>query len=157
MSRSQKPRRPHRHAWNAGGVLLKAQPWKIKLVFGPLEAIIDQLEQEGTITTSASGTPMFQDSAAGHWYCSVSALNGVIEAYEIHERRYNRALGLDPLRVLTNKLQYGTPIFESDTRAARACLARMRLETAQMTSEYAKGLVRDFQIKEALERVREVA
>lgn len=153
MAGNNKPRKAHKPSWNNGGAKLKTQPWKLRSVFDPLESIIDQLEQEGTINTSDTGTPMFKDETDGHWYCSVSALNGVVEAYEIHEKRFGRNLNLEPLRQLSNKLQYGMLIFDSDTKAVRACLARMRLETMQMTSAYAKELVKDFQIKEALEKI----
>lgn len=112
-----------------------------------------QLERDGTVDAADNGAPVFKDEVDGHWYCTVSALNGVIEAYEIHERRYGRNLSLEPLRQLSNKLKYGMPIFESDTKAARASLNRMRIETMQMTADYAKQLIKDFQIKEALEKV----
>lgn len=157
MAGNKKPRKQHRPGWNSGGVLLKSQPWKMKAVFGPLESILDQLERDGTVDCATNGAPVFKDNVDGHWYCTVSALNGVIEAYEIHERRYNRTLGLEPLRILSNKLQYGMPIFESDTKAARECLVRMRVETMQMTADYAKQLTKDFQIKEALEKLQEAA
>ena len=137
--------------------MLKSQPWKMKAVFGPLESILDQLEQNGTVDCATDGAPIFKDQNDGHWYCTVSALNGVIDAYEIHERRHGRLLNLGPLRKLSNKLKYGMPIFEGDTQECRACLQRMRLETMQMTAGYAKQLIKDFQIKEALETIQEAA
>lgn len=157
MAASKKPRKPHRKCWNAGGVLLKSEPWKVRAVFGPLEAILDQLEQHGTVDIAGNGAPIFKDQGEGEWYCTVTALHGVIEAYEIHERRHRRQLGLEPLRVLANKLKYGMPIFDSDTQACRAALQRMRAETLQMTSDYAKQLINDFRIKEELEKVEEAA
>lgn len=153
MAGTKKPRKAYRPGWNSGGVKLMAQPWKLKAVFGPLEAILDQLEQDGTVDAAGNGAPVFKDEVDGHWYCTVSALNGVIDAYEIHERRYNRNLNLEPLRQLSNKLKYGMPIFESDTKACRAALQRMRVETMQMTADYARQMIKDFQIKEALEKV----
>ena len=152
MAGTKKRNKAYRPGWNSGGVLLKAQPWKIKLVFGPLENILDQLERDGTVDGTTDDTPIFKDESDGHWYCTVSALNGVIEAYEIHERRHSRSLNLEPLRILSNKLKYGMPIFQSDTDAARACLNRMRLETMQMTADYARQLINDFRIKEELQR-----
>jgi len=144
-------------SWNRGGPLLKTQPWKMRAVFGPLEAIVDQLEDEGTINTSADGTPMFRDQADGVWYCTVSALTGIYEAYEIHERRHRRNLNLEPLRRLAHKLQQGELIDDTDTRDVRSCIGRLRMETLQMTADYAKELVSDFQIKEALESLQEPA
>lgn len=157
MAGTKKPRKAYHKTWNSGGVLLKSQPWKLRAVFSPLESILDQLERDGTVDCAANGVPVFKDENDGIWYCTVSALNGVIDAYEIHERRFNRNLHLEALRQLSNKLKYSMPLFESDTKAARECMARMRLETAQMTADYAKQLIKDFQIKEALEKVREAA
>ena len=157
MAGNKKPRKTHRKTWNAGGIKLKAQPIKMKAVFGPLESILDQLERDGTVDCANNGAPVFKDEVDSHWYCTVSALNGVIDAYEIHERRHGRTLNLAPLRILSNKLKYGMPVFEVDTAAARACLNRMRVETMQMTSDYAKQLINDFQIKEALEKIQEAA
>jgi hypothetical protein len=153
MAGNKKPRKQHQKRWNSGGVTLKTELHKVRAVFAPLEAILDQLEQNGTIDTAGDGMPIFKDRRDGRWYCTVTALNGVIEAYEIHERRHKRFLGLDPLRQLSNKLRYSMPIFESDTKAARECLMRMRMETVLMTADYAKQLIKDFQIKEALEKL----
>lgn len=155
MAGSKKSRRGavRRKSWNAGGVLLKSEPWKIHAVFNPLEAIIDQLEQDETIDVTPGGVAIFQDRKDGCWYDSVVAIMGVVEAYELHEVRNNRVINLEPLRQLANKLKYGMSIFSSDTEAVRACLKRMRVETMQMTADYAKQLIQDIQIKEELEKV----
>ncbi len=152
MGASTKPRKAYQPRWNAGGVKLRSQPWKVAAVFGPLEAILDQLEQHGTIDVAANGTAIFKDAVDGTWYDSAVAILGVVEAYEIHERRHQRKLELEPLRRLANMLGYGMRITGADTAAARACLARMRAETVEMTSDYAKGLIRDFKIKEEIEK-----
>ena len=153
MGNSTKPRKSHRRGWNAGGVKLRSQPWKVAAVFNPLEAIINQLEREGTIDVAGDGTAIFKDAIDGHWYDSSVAISGCVEAYEIHERRHNRDLQLDPLRQLANMLKYGMPITSTNTAAARACLSRMRAETIEMTSDYAKQLIKDFQIMEELQKV----
>lgn len=146
-------KKPHRRTWNAGGVLLKSEPWKIHAVFAPLESIIDQLEQDETIDVTPGGVAIFQDRKDGCWYDSVVAIMGVVDAYELHEVRNKRVINLDPLRQLANKLKYGMSIFPSDTEAVRACLKRMRVETMQMTADYAKQLIQDIQIKEELQKV----
>ena len=153
MGTSTKPRKGHRRAWNNGGVKLRSQPWKVAAVFNPLESIINQLEREGTIDIARDGTAVFKDANDGNWYDSSVAILGVVDAYEIHERRHQRTLGLEPLRRLSNLLKYGMPIFEKDTRAARECLHRMRAETIEMTADYAKQLIKDFQLMEELQKV----
>lgn len=135
-------------------IKLKAQPWKVAAVFNPIIAIIDQLEEQGTIDETTSGQAIFRNHE-GDWYDSAAAILGTVEAYEIHETRTGRPLGLDPLRPLANKLQYSMPIFDSDTKAVRGCLTRMKAETLEMTAGYARDLIKDFQIKEEL--LREIA
>jgi hypothetical protein len=154
MAANKKPRhKPHLARWNGDGIKLRAQPWKVAAVFNPLEAILDQLEQHGTIDATPSGVAIFKDAIDGHWYESSVALMGVVDAYEIHERRTGRTIDLAALAQLANKLKYDMPIFSDDTRACRACLVRMKVETIQMTAGYAKQLIKDFQIKEEMEKV----
>lgn len=134
-------------------IKLKMQPWKVRAVMAPLESILDQLENEGTIDVAGSDVAVFKDLTDGHWYDSAAALMGVVEAYEIHEIRSGRQLNMEPMRQLAKKLEYGMPIFDSDTKSVRECLARMKAETLEMTAGYARDLIKDFQIKEELEKV----
>jgi hypothetical protein len=153
MAGNRKPtRKAHRPKWNGAGVKLKTEPWKVAAIFNPLTAILDQLEQEGTIDVASNGTAIFKDHNDGCWYDSSVAIMGVVEAYEIHERRASRALDLGPLRQIANKLKYDMPITSDDTAAARACLVRMKAETIEMTSGYAKQLITDFQIMEEMQK-----
>jgi hypothetical protein len=157
MAANKKPRhKPHQARWNGDGIKLKAQPWKVAAVFNPLEAILDQLEQQGTIDATPAVVAIFKDAIDGHWYESSVALMGVVDAYEIHERRTGRKIDLAALAQLANKLKYDMPIFSDDTQACRACLARMKAETVQMTAGYAKQLITDFQLMEELQKVTAV-
>jgi hypothetical protein len=152
MAGNRRPRKPHRQKWNGAGVKLKTEPWKVAAIFNPLTAILDQLEQDGTIDIAGNGTAIFKDHNDGCWYDSSVAIMGVVEAYEIHERRTGRVLDLGPLRQIANKLKYDMPITSDDTAAARACLVRMKAETVEMTSGYAKQLIVDFQIMEEMQK-----
>ena len=154
MRRKIKPRRTktYQPKWNGDGRKLRTMPWKVASVFGPMEAIIDQLENDGTIDVVDSGAAVFRDIEDGGLYDTCAAFGGVIDAYAIHEIRSGQKLELSPLRQLVRKLQYGTPIFESDTRDVRACLARMKAATVQMTEAYADQLYRDYVIKNEMEK-----
>ncbi len=153
MSSAKKRNKAYRPGRTGDAIKLKMQPWKVKAMFDPLLAIFDQLEQDGTIDTTTKGQAIFRDHNDGFWYDSHAAVMGVVEAYEIHERRSGRLLNLEPLRQLANKLKYAAPVFAADTAAARECLARMRAETLQMTAGYARDLIKDFQIREELQKV----
>ena len=157
--RKIKPRRTkcYQPKWNGDGRKLRTMPWKVASVFGPMEAIIDQLEQDGTVDAIASGTPVFRDFEDVGLYDTCAAFGGVIDAYAIHEIRSGQPLDLSALRQLVSKLKYGTPIFESDTQAVRACLARMKAVTVQMTEAYADRLYRDYAIKNEIEKAAATA
>lgn len=154
MAGNKKPRKQYRPRWNGGNVRLKAEPWKVAAVFGPLENILDELESEGTVSTMPDGTPIFQDTNDGCWYPMAPALNGVVDAYEIHQTRTGRAMPLATLRQLAHKLEIQMPLFKADTDAARAALEALKAETMQMNAGYAKDLVRTVQIRIEFEERR---
>lgn len=134
-------------------VLLKYEPWRLNLVFDPLTAILDQLEQEGTITTSGAGQPMFLDASDGRWYDTAAALRGFIEMYEMYEIRYATPLPLEPLRILLAKIEGDQLIDSFDTASVRAAASVMRLASMRMTVGEARELVDDYNLKEELENV----
>jgi hypothetical protein len=153
MAGNSKPRRnkAYQPKWNGDGRKLRTMPWKVAGVFRPMEAIIDQLEQDGTIDTVDSGAAVFRDIDDGRLYDTCAAFSGIIDAYAIHEIRSRQALDLSPLRQLVIKLQDGVAIYDSDTKAVRACLARMKAATTQMTETYADQLYRDYVTKDRIE------
>lgn len=152
---STKKRSNGRQLWNRGGATLKNYPWRLKATFGPFLRILDELEQEGTLMVSSDGRPMFKDEIDGLWCSSVESLNGLIDCFQIHSDRHNRGMDLEPLRRLSSKLYYGMPLFESDTKPARECVNRMRMEAMQMTVTYAQELIGDATIKQELEKLGE--
>jgi len=153
MASNKKPRnKAYRPRWNGDGIKLRAQPWKVELVFRPMYQIIDQLINEGTVDQAPDGAAVFRDPKDGHLYETYSAISGVIGAYEIHECRQGRNLNMEPLRLVINRLHYGMLIDGADVIAARQALDRMRAETLQMTVDYADSLLRDFRISELVER-----
>lgn len=151
MAGAKKRSKPYRARWSPANAKLKTMPWRVSAVFNPMLAIIDQLEEHGTIDVAGSGQPVFKYTD-GDWYDSPAAIMGFVEAYEIHEVRSDRTINLEPLRQLANKLKYSMPIFPSDTAAARDSLARCKAETLEMTAGYADQLVTDFKIKDELQK-----
>lgn len=150
---SKKPRKPYRQKWNAGGKLLRHEPWKISGVFGPIESIIDQLDTDGTVLTDDSGAALFVDHVDGDHYRMGPSLRGVTDAFDLHSRRNERPILTNGLAVLYLKLEGRHNIEQRDIDAARRSVSAMRSECAQMTSAYASRLVRDVQIQFELEAV----
>jgi hypothetical protein len=136
---------------------VKFEPWRAKLVFDPLESILDELEQQGTLTTSAEGQVMFKDVTTGEWHDTIAALLGVIDTFEILERRYGVDAQLDPLRAFADKIEKGSEIDNRDTAAVRASMKTMRNLVLDMTIGEVRQLVRDFQTKDELEKLLPVA
>lgn len=151
MTTAKKPRNKAFRPRDPSLIKLKMQPWKVAAVMNPLTAIIDQLEQQGTIDVAGADEPVFKDAVDGDWYHSPTAIMGVVEAYEIHERRTGLSLHLDGLRKLAKLLQYHMPINAKQTAAARESLRHIRAATLEMTAGYALSLVKDFQIMEAIQ------
>lgn len=147
MAANKKPRKAYRPSWNAGGVKLRTEPWKVEAVFSPLEQILAVIERDGTVTTNAAGVPIFQDTNDGCWYETAPAVEGIVCAYEIHSKRSGRAMPLEPLQRLVRKLRYAMPVQQSDVEAARAALAVLRRETMGMRADYARDLVRTTQVR----------
>lgn len=147
MAGNKKPRKPYRPTWNGGGVKLRTEPWKVEAVFRPLINILDALDNDGTVTCTAAGVPIFQDTNDGCWYEMAPAIEGVIAAYEVHGKRQHRDMPLAPLQLLCRKLAYSMPIEQKDVDAARAALVVLRVETNEMTAAYAADLVRITQIR----------
>ncbi|WP_454751670.1 hypothetical protein [Cupriavidus necator] len=152
MPRSKSPRKKHRQKSNGGNVKLRCQGWKVDAVFSPLEAILRQIEWDGTVTTNAQGMPIFRDNNDGCWYATAPAIGGIIDAYQTHQLRSGREMPLDSLRQLANKLEYSSPLTEDDCAAVKRDVATLRRETMAMTIDYAASLVRTTQIKIELEQ-----
>lgn len=160
MPASKKPRHKRR-VKTTGRQSLRTQPWKTAAVFRPLEAILDELETEGTLTVPVhgehAGKPVFQVDGEPHWYVAAPALRGLIETMEIHEQRSGRSLPLDPLRRLARKFEVDMPIFPEDTKAARAAMAALVQESHTFPRDYARDLVQVTQTAIAFEHLKEAA
>jgi hypothetical protein len=152
MSSKKKRNKPYRIKSFSGSAKLKKWSWRVALTFSPVIAILDQLEQEGTVDVNAEGDAIFLDPTDGLWHDSFVAIMGMADFYEFHERRSGRILDVSPLSQLANKLKCGTQILTIDTQAARACLSRIHAETLEMTVDYIDELVQDFQIMGELQK-----
>ena len=92
---------------------------KSRDVLDPVEAIIEQIERDGTVTQTVKGMPIFK-TPDGHYASTVDSLLGLIHAFELCETRFKTSLPLEPLREFCRGLPYDWPVTES-------MLARMKL------------------------------
>lgn len=132
---------------------LRHDPWRLKSTFDPLLNLIDQLEQEGTLTVEVQNgveQPVFRDLSTGQLSDTAGALCGFIELFEMFETRFNKPLPLDPLRVLYKRIIDGEPIYSDETKAVRAAAGVMYTACLDITIAQADELVNDYRIREAL-------
>ncbi len=113
---------------------------KIQLVLAPLEAIIDEIERDGTVDT-INGTPVFRALGDESWYASHPAIIGIVELFEEWCRRTGRTVEVRGLKRLANKLQASMPLAESDISDVRREMVGLRRAVMQMTHAEAIELV----------------
>lgn len=149
MPRSSKPRRPFRPR-PPGDIRLAATPWKIANVFAPIERVLGRLDIDGTIDV-AQGRAVFREDMKGGWYEVVPALRGVVDFHALAAQRHGLQIDLTPLTKLANKLELGSPLFESDVTAVRTCIAECKRQAAKLTTNQADSILRTVQISVAME------
>lgn len=124
---------------------------KMNTVLSPLEAILDQLDRDGTVHTDERGTPIFKPPQENAWCPMVPALLGFVDMFSMWATRHGKAFDLSALQRLAHKLEYGMPVAEQDTAAVRALLPSMQRVAGLLSHDEAKSLILQTQIKEELE------
>ncbi|MDS1141755.1 hypothetical protein RE432_15040 [Pusillimonas sp. SM2304] len=122
-----------------------------QLVLGPLERIVDQIANDGTVDVSDRGTPVFQDGDGG-WHDTAAALEGVVWHLEMFCARHDRALPLQPLRQLHACLKYMIPITETLLAELQAALPVLQRAMALGDPDDQVSILRQARIKEQLEQ-----
>ncbi|VVE84975.1 hypothetical protein [Pandoraea sputorum] len=156
MSRQKKPRnKRYSPGRNRCGVHLRTEPWKVGAMLDPVVAVIDELEQQGTVNVDEKGRAIVRNAADGQWYTASDSIMGIVDAFEIHQLRCGRQMPLEPLRQLVRKLDVGMPLFDTDTVPARAALTVLRAEAMNMRADYARDLANTVSIQDKLNTARE--
>lgn len=145
MAQTRKRRIPREHG-NSPMIVGSA------LVFGPLEAILDQLERDGTLTCDARGVPIFRDTTDGNWYDTAPALGGVIDHLEMYETRHGVTLPIQSLRDLHRRLKVSMPIDNPLMTRLRRDLPTLQRVIATSDPTDVVDLLRQVQIKIELEK-----
>jgi len=149
-----KPRNKKHRPRNPNDALMKTQPWRMRSVFQPVIAILDQLENDGTMDISADGQPIFKDVIDGCYYDTCVALDGISECFELLSERKNIPIDTGPLRRISNKIRYHMPVFIEDTKACRACLDVLHSHCLHLRISEAVDLIQTIRVREELERIQ---
>lgn len=140
----------HRRPYQATGLRMATQPWRIDWVFAPIERILHRIEMDGTVD-AAQGSPVFYEDGNAGWYELVAALRGIIQFHQVATERHGLAADTDGFTRLANKLDLGAPLFEADIANARACIDSCRAQALRLTIAEAKSILTTVQISAALE------
>jgi hypothetical protein len=135
---------------------LACYPWKVEAVFYPLDRIMHRLESEGTVEV-AQGRAVFREEMRGGWYDMAAAMEGIIEFHTLAEERHGLAVDLDGLIKLRAKLQYASPLFDSDLAKARASIEACKRQALQLTLDEAQDLLTTVQISSELDKIKPTA
>ena len=136
--------------------LLKTQPWKVLSVFYPLESVLHRLELDGTVETAGRQVVFHEDSKNG-WYDLVAALRGVIQFHELAASRHSLPIDLSAMVRFANKLEAGSPIFESDLEAMKTCINSCKQQAMKLRVSEATSIVDTVRISAELDRLKGIA
>lgn len=136
--------------------LLRTQPWRMTMVFGPIERILHRLESEGTVEVAGRHV-VFKEDGRGGWYDAVAALRGVIEFHQLAQSRYGYPADVEALIKFANKLEAGAPIFEADIAQVRACIDSCKRQALQLRLSQADDIVKTIQISMRIDSTKESA
>lgn len=132
---------------------LRTCPWRVTMVFGPLERILHRLEMDGTVET-AGRQVVFKEDGKGGWYDLVEALRGVIEFHQLAASRHGLPVDLAAMERFANKLESAAPLFESDIAAVRACIAACKSQAMQLRLSQAVDIVDTVRISMEMDKIK---
>ncbi|MBV6304894.1 hypothetical protein KVP10_08340 [Candidimonas humi] len=120
------------------------------LVLGPLIAILDRLEIDGTVNVDERGDPILQDGD-GNWYEAAGGIEGLIWHLEMHAARHSVSLPLDGLRELERAFRFCSPVQSSTIRKLRQAMPMLQRLMATADPEDQLDLLQQTRIKAAME------
>ncbi|MGE8629494.1 hypothetical protein [Achromobacter denitrificans] len=147
QARVRATRRPERQARLP--MLIKTQQ-----TLAPLEAIIDQIQRDGTVTVDARGVPIFYCVADGEWYASAPAILGMADFFDMWATRHGREFKAVALRQLAKRLEVGMPVDAPLLVALHAEIPTLRRIGAGLDQDDATDLLQQTRILAELDAAR---
>lgn len=149
MPRSKRPRKKHRPTPVKTPMMIKSRD-----VLAPIEAIIEQIERDGTVTQTIKGMPIFK-TPEGHYSSTVCAIEGLVHAFELCETRFRTQLPLEPLREFCRGLPYDWPVTEAMLGRLKMSLAALRKFLNWVDEVEMARVVQTVQIADELRRAKD--
>lgn len=129
---------------------------RMQCVLAPLESIINQIEETGTVNTGPGGVPMFLPLNETTWCATVPAIIGITDLFEMWATRHNRKLDLTGLTQFAHRLEYDMPITQVEIDAARRVMSLLRRVVIGLMQDEADDLIRQVQIKDEFEATQKL-
>lgn len=101
--------------------------------FRPFYAMLNQLENDGTIDMATGDIPVVFVPLEEAWVPVIPAVEGIIRTYTLYAQENGIEPQCDGLRRLTRKLELMMPLMVPDVVAARASMDWMRQTSITMT------------------------
>lgn len=148
MGKTKKPRKAYRPRNPQPGANMRLQPWRLSLLFGPMERILDLLEAGETFDVDDDGEMHLHSFELGQTF----AASWMIEFWiELSTLANMRALGscpsVEPLRQLQTTLAGDDALAQADIDACRSCLMALRRYVEQMPATELHDLIRTLEMK----------
>ncbi|MGE8691490.1 MAG: hypothetical protein ACN6PJ_30385 [Achromobacter sp.] len=127
---------------------------KTQQTLAPLEAIIDQIERDGTVATDDRGVPIFYCIEDGQWYASAPALVGMADFFDMWATRHGSQFKATALRQLAKRLEVGMPVDAPLLTALHAEIPTLRRIGAGLDQDDATDLLQQTRILAELDAAR---
>lgn len=146
MPTSKKPRR--RHNPRRMQVTNKPTMTSVFMLFDPIYTAFDKLAA-GEIE-SVRGRPVFKDWE-GNWCEVAPAMQGWADCWDRICQRQGMRMDMEPLRKMSRKLSYDSPLTEAEVAAGRAAIDQTREAFRSLPVEVTKDAALTEQIAIQLE------
>lgn len=120
------------------------------MLFQPIYTAFERLE-DGEIEASR-GVPIFKDFY-NEWCELAPAINGWADCWERICRAQDISIDLEPLRKLSRKLDYGTPLTESDVSNGKSVIDATRRAFMSLPVEVTRQYAQTEQIQIEVDRL----
>jgi len=136
--------------------LLRTCPWRVMAVFSPIERVLHRLEADCTVDTVGRQI-VFREQGNGELYDLPAAIKGVVDFHELAASRHGLPIDVSAMRRFANKIENGSPIFEQDLEAVKACIAACKQRALKLRVSQAADIVDTVRIGAEIERIRRAA
>ena len=132
--------------------LIRTMPWRAMAVLSPLEEVLRRLDKDGTVDAIGKRI-VFTEASRGDRYDLPEAIRGVVDFHRLAREKYGLPLDVAAMARFAEKLDAGSPIFESDISAVRANIESCRQQAYQMRISQAVEVLDAVRIGAELERL----